>query len=116
MSSFIKSVYEEPCKHTVIKMPNPMDMGLLKEFQASIDETFEDSCFHVVFDFDGCDSILSAHLGILYQRYQVAKQKSGAFYIIHGSELIEQAFARIGFNKLIKFCLDLEDVKDELPG
>ena len=114
MSAIKTTIHDEPRKFAVLKIPNPLDMGLLKDFQSTIDEVFSKSCFVVVFDFEGCDSILSAHLGVLYQRFQVAKQKDGAFFIIHGSELIEQAFSRIGFDKLIKFCLDLDDVKDEI--
>lgn len=80
----------------------------LLAFTTLIDRQYEKGQFKIIMGFTRLDTLLSSHLGALWQRCQIARKNGGDIKIYELSDLIREAFTRVGFHRLISIHDNLE--------
>lgn len=77
-------------------------------FTTLIDQRYEKGQFRIILGFTEVESLLSSHLGALWQRCQIARKNGGDIKVYELSEVVREAFTRVGFHRLISIQDDLE--------
>ena len=81
-------------------------MSDLSDMQECFQSSFESSNYSIVLNCKDLEILLSAHLGMIYQRHQVALKRGGKIVVIGCNEIVEQAFKRLGFDRIIEMLED----------
>ena len=90
------------------KLRGQLKHDFLSAFTALIDREFEQGRFRILLGFHKVESILSSHLGILWQRCQISRQNGGDIKVCELSDTLHEAFTRVGFHRLISIQDDAQ--------
>ena len=107
MSEFKVNVDDSRDTPLVLELSGKLLTQDLKALQAAIDQQFEVQNYELVLDLSETESMLSSHLGAIYQRSQIAKQKGGKLALACPNEFIGTAIQRVGFQRVIEIHDDL---------
>lgn len=109
----VEKIHEQPLCYC-LNFNEALSFSNSSELQEAFEEVFNSGSFYVVLNFKDCPALLSSHLGMIYQRFQTARKSDGRFFIIHPNEAVLLAFKRVGFDHILEFCDDLDEVLAKL--
>ena len=103
---------EHKSAYSVIVLSGELEMSDLSDMQECFQSSFESSNYSIVLNCEDLEILLSAHLGMIYQRHQVALKRGGKIVVVGCNEIVEQAFKRLGFDRIIQMLSD----ESQLPS
>lgn len=112
MNSKIQLSLED--NYSVLKLEGELAMADLTSMQESFQSSFEGSKYTILLDCSNLLLLLSAHLGAIYQRHQVALKRGGKIVVFGCNEIVEQAFKRLGFDQIITLVSDKQSAIDSI--
>ena len=92
--------------YSVIALSGELEMADLSDMQDCFQSSFESSKYSIALNCTDLEILLSAHLGMIYQRHQVALKRGGKIVVFGCNEIVEQAFKRLGFDRIIQILED----------
>lgn len=92
--------------YAIVRLDGELEMADLTDMQSSFQSSFENSRYSILLDCSALQLLLSAHLGAIYQRHQVALKRGGRIAVFGCNEIVEQAFKRLGFDRIITIYPD----------
>tara|TARA_Y100000589_G_scaffold194682_1_gene184126 strand:- start:3059 stop:3385 length:327 start_codon:yes stop_codon:yes gene_type:complete len=101
---------ENKSDYSVITLSGELEMADLTDMQDCFQSIFESSNYSIALDCKGLEILLSAHLGMIYQRHQVALKRGGKIVVFGCNEIVSQAFKRLGFDRIIQMLDNESDV------
>lgn len=100
--------------YSILKLEGELEMADLTGMQSSFQSSFEASKYTIILDCSDLLILLSAHLGAIYQRHQVALKRGGQIIVFGCNDIVEQAFTRLGFNQVITLVADRQSAIDSI--
>ena len=97
---------ESKTEYSIISLTGELEMSDLADMQECFQSSFEASNYSIVLNCKDLEILLSAHLGMIYQRHQVALKRGGKIVVIGCNDIVEQAFKRLGFDRIIEILED----------